>query len=222
MVKRRQKLDSKCFRECIFCYEIKSTHFYAWIAQILFGATLSNYMRMNKFSMQIRPCVKRCFNFHHSFFPSGFLPMSRIQTNKQVSFFQKEKNCLLAGKQLSQNSRNLRATQLIRTQMSKQPHTNTHTHTPETPHLHTFPSHAWPAHQSFTRTARINCRCAESVTINSPPFSTRSHTACTVTQISTAATIRVKMNQFQPAEKEIFHRCKSQRSQIWDSHSFTA
>ncbi len=106
------------------CSEMKSTHFYAKIAQNTSGTTLCNYMRVNKFSMQILPCVKRCFNIHHSFFPSGFLPMSRIQTNKQVSSFQKRKNAYW----LVNNCHKTQETseqQLKRMHISKQRHTNT-------------------------------------------------------------------------------------------------
>ncbi len=172
------------------------------------GTTLCNYMRVNKCSMQILPCVKRCFNIHHSFFPSGFLPMSRIQTNKQVSFFPKEKKCLLAGKQLSQNSRNLRATTKKNAHF-QQRHTNTRK--AAYPHTNDLLIRASHGPRELIAVCRI---CHFEFPSVLDPIAHHVH--------RNPNPNTNQRRRYHTSQNESVPTSKSQRSQIWDSHSFTA
>ncbi len=109
----------------------------------------------------------------HSF-PLVFFPMSRIQTNKQVSFFQKRKNAYW----LVNNCHKTQETS--EQQLKKNAHfQQRHTNTRKAASPHTTPHQRRPAHQSFTRTARIIAVC-RICHLNSLPFATPNRTpTCT-------------------------------------------
>ncbi len=172
------------------------------------GTTLCNYMRVNKCSMQILPCVKRCFNIHHSFFPSGFLPMSRIQTNKQVSFFPKEKNAYWLVNNCHKTQETLEQ-QLKRMHISKQRHTNTRK--AAYPHTNDLLIRASHGPRELIAVCRI---CHFEFPSVLDPIAHHVH--------RNPNPNTNQRRRYHTSQNESVPTSKSQRSQIWDSHSFTA
>lgn len=190
------------------CSEIKSTHLYARIAQILLVPLRLIIWGWTNLACKFFHVSNGVLIFTIHSFPLVFFPWAKSrQINRLVSFKKRKIAYWLVNN--GHKTQETLEQQLKRTHISKQPHTNTRK--AASPHMHDLLIRASHGPRELIAVCRI---CHYQFPSVLDPIAHRVY--------RNPNPNTNQRRRYHTSQNESVPTSKSQRSQIWDSHSFTA